>query len=259
MLGMANFYTETYKKNLPVRTVFVLWNEILRDGVLICIGLATGEVFDMNNWLKENWRWAALNGLALAVMLSIATRPGVTWNTFRDNDPVLEAGKWGLRFLLISMAVTPLSRYFGWRSLIPLRKPAGLWAFGFGALHYLLVILYDLPLGMNWLTFPLAPFITLGLISLLILAAMALTSNQAAMKALGKNWKRLHRLVYVASLLIVIHALLATQSSKKLFGDDQAKLEITIYLAVLLVLLLARLPLVRNAVKRLPMRRYGTA
>ena len=210
-------------------------------------------------WLRENWRWAALNGVALAVMISIATRPPMTWNTFGDYDPVLESGKWGLRFLLISLVMTPLNRFFGWRSALKLRKPAGLWAFGFGSLHYLLVILNDLPIGMAWLTFPLQPFITLGLIALAILSAMAFTSNQWAMKSLGKNWKRLHRLVYAASLLIVIHALLAMESSKKLFGDEHAQTEITIYLAVLLVLLIARLPLVRNVAKRLPTRRYGTA
>src|SRR5262245_52660753 len=114
------------------------------------------------DWLRENWRWALLNGVAFMVMISIASRPGVTMYTWGDYDPVLESGKWGLRFLLISLLMTPLQRYLGWRSAIPLRKPAGLWAFGFGALHYFLVILYDLPLGMAWLTFPLQPFVTLG-------------------------------------------------------------------------------------------------
>lgn len=212
------------------------------------------------NWIKEHWRWAVLNIFALAVMIFVVTRRPVNWDNVANlDDPVLEAGKWGLRFLLLSLAITPLNRYFGWRSIIPLRKSAGLWAFGFGAVHFIMVIVYDGQLGANPLIFPLQTYITFGLVALVMLAALAITSNRWAMRWLGKSWKRLHRLVYVASLLIVAHGLLATQSSKKLFGSPEAVRELTLYLAILLVLLLARLPLVRNTVRRIaPARRFGT-
>ncbi len=211
------------------------------------------------NWLGKIWQWAILNIFVLAVMIFVVTREPVGWNTLGLIDPVLEAGKWGLRFLLVSLAITPLNRYFGWRSIIPLRKPAGLWAFGFGAVHLFLVLTHDARLGIYWLEFPLQPFIIIGLVALAILSAMAITSNRWAMKWLGKSWKRLHRLVYVASLLIVIHALLAIQMSKKMLLTENVEIELTIYLTILLVLLIARLPLVRSTAMRViwPKRRYG--
>ncbi len=205
------------------------------------------------NGLRINWRWAILNGIAAVIMLILLIRTSThvseRVNTF---DPTLESAKWAIRFLLLSLVMSPLNTYFGWRSAIKLRKPAGLWAFGFAALHFLLEITDTLFPGLGWLWFPLQPFIVFGIIGLLILTAMAITSNQWAMKRLGKRWKRLHRLVYVAGLAIVYHAVLATSSSKRMFiNAPDAIYEIHIYLVILTVLLLIRIPLIRNQLKRL--------
>jgi hypothetical protein len=73
------------------------------------------------------------------------------------------------------------------------------------------------------------------------------------MKRLGKNWKRLHRLVYFSSIAAVTHAMLATTMSKKLlFRDPQAQSELRIYIAILAILLVVRLPRVRKLLKQIP-------
>jgi methionine sulfoxide reductase heme-binding subunit len=205
------------------------------------------------DWLRANWLRAVLNWAAMIVVAVIFFRGNTDWNAKSTFDPMLESGKWAIRFLLFCLAMTPLNSYFGWRSAIKLRKPAGLWAFAFATLHLALLYIADGPSRLlSLLQFPLQPFIAAGLIGLIILVALAATSNRWSMKGLGKNWKRLHRLVYVAGVLVVFHAMLAATSSKRMFvRDPQASDELEMYLAVLIVLLVVRIPLVRNLLKGL--------
>ncbi|MBE7549975.1 MAG: ferric reductase-like transmembrane domain-containing protein [Anaerolineales bacterium] len=199
-------------------------------------------------WLTSNWRWAALNLWAGSVLTLVMSLGRTDWNATDTFDPGLESGKWAIRFLLVCLAVTPLHTYFGWRSLISLRKPAGLWAFGFAVLH---VLVYLKEAGWAWLAWPIQFYIALGLLGLLILTALALTSNRWAMRRLRKHWKRLHRLVYLAGSAGVMHAILATSASKKvLVHDPQAIYELNVYLAALVVLLVVRIPLVRRGLKQ---------
>jgi sulfoxide reductase heme-binding subunit YedZ len=200
------------------------------------------------SWLTSNWRWAALNLLAISILIFVVSQGSTDWNAADTFDPGLESGKWAVRFLLICLAITPLNTYFGWRRVVSLRKSAGLWAFGFAALH---VLVYIKDAGWAWLTWPIQTYIALGLLGFLILMALALTSNRWAMRWLRKNWKRLHRLVYLAGSVGVIHAILATSASKKIFvHDPQAIHELTVYLAVLIVLLVVRIPPVHRGLKQ---------
>ena len=207
-------------------------------------------------WLKSHLRWAMLNLFAVSVMLLVLTRGSTDWNSSGALDPMLEAGKWAIRFLLICLSMTPLQKYFGWRSATKLRKPAGLWAFGFAVLH---VLAYIRETQFSWLEFPLRPFIVLGILGFLILSALAITSNRWAIRRLRKNWKRLHRLVYLAGNLVILHAILATTMSKKIaVRDPQAIKELQVYLAVLVVLLAVRIPQVRRMLVQIPvLRRQG--
>lgn len=203
-------------------------------------------------WLKTNWGWAALNLAALSILVVILGQGRSDWNTIPTFDPGLESGKWAIRLLLICLSMSPLYGYFGWSGAIKLRKPAGLWAFGF-ALAHALFTLWETPWG--WLSWPLHSFIVLGLLGLLILSLLAITSNRWAMRRLKRYWKRLHRLVYVAGLAVVYHAILATEASKKLFVyDPQAITELNIYLALLVVLLVVRPSPVRRLLKSIPAR-----
>jgi DMSO/TMAO reductase YedYZ heme-binding membrane subunit len=145
--------------------------------------------------------------------------------------------------------MTPLHTFLRWRSALPLRKPAGLWAFGFGLLH---VAYYIDEAEWEWLKWPIPLYLTLGLLGLAVLTALAVTSNRWSMRRLGKNWKRLHRLVYLAGLAVVCHALLATTMSKKVMVyDPQAASELRVYLGLLVVLLVVRIPQVRRRLQQM--------
>ncbi len=201
-------------------------------------------------WLKSNWRWATLNLSAVSILAVVLSRGSTDWNAAHTFDPMLESGKWAMRFLLICLGMTPLNTYFGWRNAIKLRKPAGLWAFGFAILH---ALSYIGETRLAWLRFDSQPFIALGLLGLLILTALAITSNRWAMRRLGKYWKRLHRLVYLAGIAVPFHAILATTMSKKIFVRDPLAIdELKIYLAVFVVLLVVRIPLVCRVLKQMP-------
>jgi len=201
-------------------------------------------------WLKSNWRWSALNLFAVSVLVTVLTQGSTDWNDIDAFDPMLESGKWAIRFLVTCLTMTPLNTYFGWSGAIKLRKSAGLWAFGFASLH---ILLYIRDAKLEWLTIPMPFYLALGLVGMSILSALAATSNRWAMKRLGKNWKRLHRLVYLAGITVVTHSMLAATMSKKIFvRDPQAVNELKVYVAVLFVLLVVRLPLVHQLLKQIP-------
>jgi sulfoxide reductase heme-binding subunit YedZ len=201
-------------------------------------------------WLRNNWRWALLNVSALAIMLTLL----VQYANYTERidtavfSPTFEyGGKWATRFLLLCLAMTPLNTLFGWRWALKLRKSAGLWAFGFAALHFLTYTQFR-PFDLAWLGSDTQIYIVMGLAALFILSLMAITSNQRAMRWLGKSWKRLHRLVYSVGLLVTIHAILAFANSKKRIQNEAAMYEFYLYLVLLIVLLALRLPFVKDAI-----------
>jgi sulfoxide reductase heme-binding subunit YedZ len=201
------------------------------------------------DWLKKEKWWLLLNGSALSVMIFVVTQGSLEVSEVSDTfDPMLSSGKWAVRFLLLSLTMTPINTYFGWRGAIRLRKPSGIWAFGFAAVH-LTYYFYEYQLTM--LIWPIQQlFLVLGLLGFSILAAMAVTSNKWGMRQLKKNWKRLHRLVYLAGILIAFHAMLATQASKRIFIRDPDVLpELIFYFLLLVVLLAVRIPFVRRMVR----------
>lgn len=202
------------------------------------------------DWLRSHWRWAAFNTSSLHILGYVLTQGSTDWTRTDTFDTGLESGIWAIRYLLVSLSMTPLNTYFGWSSAIPLRKSAGLWCFGFASIH-VWYFLGDGPL--NWLTWPISDFILLGLAGMFILAALAVTSNKWSMKRLGKNWKRLHRRVYLAGIAVTAHSLLATEMSKKLmFRDPESTGELSVYAAVLCVLLVVRVPVVRQILLKVP-------
>jgi sulfoxide reductase heme-binding subunit YedZ len=205
---------------------------------------------------RANWPWLTLNLAAPLIMAYVLSQGSRGWEDVGESFHVmLESGKWGVRFLLISLAMTPIQSYLHWNGAIRLRKPAGLWAFAFGALHLLLYAIETwevIPawrhngVPWHWLTWPISPYIALGIVSFVLLSVLAITSNKWSMRRLGKQWKRLHRTVYVAGVTICAHALLATTMSKKVMVfDPNAVPELRLYLGILALLLTLRVPQVR--------------
>ena len=201
-------------------------------------------------WLKSSWRWTALNLSAVSTLAVVLTQGSTDWSNTDTFDPMLESGKWAIRFLLTCLTMTLLNTYFGWSWAIKLRKSAGLWAFGFASLH---ILLYIRDAKLEWLAIPMPFYLALGLVGMSILSALAATSNRWAMQRLGKNWKRLHRLVYLAGITVVTHSMLAVTMSKKIsIRDPQAQSELKVYVAILATLLVVRIPLVRQLLKQIP-------
>lgn len=116
-------------------------------------------------------------------------------------------GNWGLRFLLVTLSVTPLRTITGWNWLTRFRRMLGLFAFFYVLLHFLTWLVIDqgflLPAILEDIV--KRPFITIGFAALLILSALAATSTAAMRRRLGKRWQKLHNWVYVAAILGVWH------------------------------------------------------
>jgi methionine sulfoxide reductase heme-binding subunit len=117
-------------------------------------------------------------------------------------------GDWTLRFLLITLAVTPMRRVVGTPSLIRFRRMFGLFAFFYGCLHFLTYIWFDKFFNIAEILKDVGkrPFITIGFASLLLMIPLAITSTAAWIRRLGgKRWQLLHRLVYLIAAGGVIH------------------------------------------------------
>ncbi len=117
-------------------------------------------------------------------------------------------GDWTLRFLCLTLAVTPLRVMTGQPALARFRRMLGLWAFGYGVLHFLSYAWLDMGLDLDAVVrdIPKRPFALVGFLALLLMAPLAATSFNRAIKALGaRRWQLLHRLVYVVALLALLH------------------------------------------------------
>ncbi|CEF42229.1 putative sulfite oxidase subunit YedZ [Acetobacter senegalensis] len=119
-------------------------------------------------------------------------------------------GRYAFRLLLASMVISPLKRFVG-VDLMLYRRPLGLLAFTYAALHvfFYVVVARHLDTHILWQDFTTRPFLTFGVITFLILAALAATSTRRAIRALGRKWVPLHRLAYLAMLLATIHYTIA--------------------------------------------------
>lgn len=117
-------------------------------------------------------------------------------------------GDWCLRFLLITLAVTPLRRITGWGWLLRLRRMLGLYAFFYAVVHFASYVAFDHVFDVVAILKDVVkrPFITVGFTALLLLVPLAATSTNAMVRRLGaKSWRALHRLVYPIAALGVLH------------------------------------------------------
>jgi len=139
-------------------------------------------------------------------------------------------GQWGLRLLIITLAVTPLRDWFNAVWLIQLRRMLGVYAFFYILLHFLTWLILDQDLYWAGILPDIAdrPFITIGFLALLLLIPLAVTSTNGMMRRLGRRWKTLHRLIYLIVLLGIWHYYWQVKADVR---------EPLIYLAITLVLL----------------------
>jgi methionine sulfoxide reductase heme-binding subunit len=158
------------------------------------------------------WQVARVIIFCLALLPFVFLLQGALLNTL-GADPArelaLETGRWALRMLLLSLAITPLRELTGLTGLFPLRRMLGLFALFYAVLHFIVYMVFLLALRWSEIGSDILerPYITVGFVALLILAAMGVTSTKAMMRRLGPRWKQLHQLVYVAAMLALLHLL----------------------------------------------------
>ncbi|CCV59980.1 putative membrane protein [Yersinia enterocolitica (type O:2) str. YE3094/96] len=119
-------------------------------------------------------------------------------------------GRMTLKLLLATLLVTPLARYGKQPLLIRCRRLLGLWCFAWGTLHLVSYSVLELGLsniGLLGRELVTRPYLTLGIISWLLLLSLAMTSTLWAQRKMGANWQKLHNLVYVVAILAPIHYL----------------------------------------------------
>lgn len=164
----------------------------------------------------------------------------IIWDGFNNSlgaEPIQTlhfiTGDWALRFLLITLAMSPLQRLF--KSALPVRfrRMFGLFAFFYATLHLLVWLILDQSLSIDNMIedVPESPYIMLGLFAYLMLIPLAITSTAGMVRRLGKSWVSLHRTVYLIAIMGVVHFFWLTKL------DDTEPL---VYAALLVILLMFR-------------------
>jgi methionine sulfoxide reductase heme-binding subunit len=172
--------------------------------------------------------------LFIAALLPVAW---LLWGMFQGTlgaNPAetiqLQTGRWALKFLLLTLAVTPLRRLTGWNVVIQYRRMLGLFAFFYASLHFTSYIVLDQ--FFDWRSIlrdiPKRPFILMGTLAYLLLTPLAITSTKGWIRRLGRRWQSLHRLIYIAACCAIVHF---AWKVKVIAGDP------TIYAVILTALL----------------------
>jgi len=145
-----------------------------------------------------------------------------------------ELGRWGLKLLFLTLAITPVRRVTGWNWLLRFRRMLCLFSFFYILLHFTVYAVLDQGLDMALIVEDVIkrPYITLGMTGLLLLTPLAITSTKGMMRRLGKRWQKLHRLVYVIAIAGVWHFYWQVKLDT---------LDATVYAMILLVLLGSRI------------------
>lgn len=162
------------------------------------------------------------------------------WAALNDRlgvDPVREMehqlGLWGLWLIIATLVVTPLRQITG-ISLLKYRRALGLLTFFYIVCHLAVWACYDVQTWSRvWADIVKRPYITIGMAGLLLMLPLALTSNTASIRKLGKSWRKLHKLVYAVAILGALHFVILVKGFQ---------IEPLLYMAAILILLALRLP-----------------
>ncbi len=186
---------------------------------------------------------------AIVFTLSLAPLAYLIWQYFNHDlgvNPVetinRTLGDWALRFLLLTLSITPLRLYFKWNRLVQVRRMLGLYSYFYLILHLSSYLIIDQ--GLYWPEIIddiyQRPFITVGMIVVVMLTPLAITSTNKMIKRLGgRRWQLLHRLVYPASILAVVHFWMMVKADI---------LEPAIYAVIVAALLVLRLPILQAVI-----------
>ncbi len=176
----------------------------------------------------------------------------ISVNPIQDIEQRL--GRAALYFLVASLTITPVYTLTGWRGVLPHRRILGLFAFLYASLHFITFVAVDYGFDLREISLLVfeKPFILLGVAAGLMLLPLAITSFSFFIRKIGKGWKPLHRMVYIAIVLVIIHFTWAKKGDLlTLRGDILKPLS---WGLVVLVLLILRIPVVRQSLNQLQQR-----
>jgi sulfoxide reductase heme-binding subunit YedZ len=194
-------------------------------------------------WLRTRWLRLLVH---IGALLPLAWTVWQYWQGMFLVDPVREittrTGKTALILLVLTLLCTPLQTLFGFKEGLRARRTLGLYTFLYVSLHFATFVGLDYGFDLALLQEAIFAqrYVLAGFAAGLILLALAITSTRGWQRRLGRNWKRLHRLIYLAGVLAVVHF-------AWLVKDLREPLRYGLVVALLLVL---RIPWVRRAVSR---------
>jgi sulfoxide reductase heme-binding subunit YedZ len=197
-------------------------------------------------------KWQIATHLASWVPLLVLVVKAITGNLTVNPIQAAEqyTGDTALGLLIFSISCSPIYMLYHWKTALKLRRPLGLYAFLYATLHFgiFLSLDYGFDLQLIWIELSQKPYIVVGFTAFLILTVLAITSFDQSKRILKKNWKRLHRVVYLAGGLVVLHfAWVSKGDFFKLTGDIGRPLLAGI---ALLLNLLLRLTVVKKWLSR---------
>jgi len=170
-------------------------------------------------WRDRHGRFLRFKAAVLACM----PVPGLVWAYWwldgdlsgrPLNDVIHGTGSWAVRFLMLSLAITPFARIAEWPRLLTVRRMVGLTALAYASVHLTLYIV-DQKFQMFTVVSEIVRrfYLTIGFVALSGLVALGVTSTDAAMKRMGKSWKQLHRLAYPIGVLALLHFFIQTKAN----------------------------------------------
>ncbi len=158
-------------------------------------------------------------------LLSLLPMALLVWNAVYGHlsanpidDVTRETGTWTLRFLMITLAVTPLRKITGWSVVVRLRRMLGLFAFFYGFLHFTTYVYLDQFFAFDEIVKDIVkrPFIAVGFTAFVLMVPLAATSTDRIAKWMGgRRWRLLHRLIYLTALGGVIHYLWLVKADRQ--------------------------------------------
>ena len=199
--------------------------------------------------LKSTWSRPAVHLLCLLPLILLVI---AAFSAALGANPVEklthETGQWALRLLLVTLALSPLRQWTGQAAWIRFRRAVGLYSYFYCCCHFTIWFVADHSLDLGDMVEDIIkrPYIALGFSAFLLLLPLAVTSNQAMIRRLGRRWKDLHQLVYAILLLAILHFLWLVKADY---------LEPSIYAIIAVILLLHRI----GPIKRLKLKSFTAA
>jgi len=200
--------------------------------------------------LKAGWAaWGAMVAQVVTHVGALLPLAWLVWEIWQGQlmvDPVKEittrTGKTALILLILSLACSPIHTIFGFKQALRLRRPLGLYAFLYVGLHFLTFLGLDYGFDLDLIRRDILDqrYVLVGFAAGLLLLTLAITSTKGWQRRLGKNWKRLHRLVYLASMVDIVHFVWLTK-------DISEPLR---YGGVVALLLMVRVPAIKRAISK---------